>query len=124
MGNKPAPVIQKTPKELQREMNRSIDRMIRDFNRDKMRINMDVMKMKRELEKMIKNGEPKNSQKIIAQNLIKNENFMKKYDTLEAKMKGVKIQCDKKTGFCFDNRGYGEYYERHGSDYGKGNRGY
>ena len=84
-------------------MNRSIDRMIRDFNRDKMRINMDVMKMKRELEKMIKNGEPKNSQKIIAQNLIKNENFMKKYDTLEAKMKGVKIQWDKKIGFCFDD---------------------
>ena len=103
MGNTPPPVVQKTPKELQREMNRSIDRMIRDFNRDKMRVNMDVMKMKRDLEKMIKNGEPKNSQKIIAQNLIKNENFMKKYDALEAKMKGVKIQCDNKTRICFNN---------------------
>ena len=92
MGNTPPPKVIKTPKELQREMNRSIDRMLRDFNRDKMRINMDVMKMKRELEKMIKNGESKNSQKIIAQNLIKHEAMIQKYDGLEAQMKGVKIQ--------------------------------
>ena len=83
---------EKTPKEMQREMSRSIDRMIREFNRDKMRINMEVMRMKRELEKMIKNGDSKNSQKIIAQNLLKNEAFMQKYDNLEAKMKGVKVQ--------------------------------
>lgn len=92
MGNKPPPPIPKTPKELQREMNRSIDRMIRDFNRDKMRVNMEISKSKRDLERMVKNGEPRNSQKILAQNLIKNENFVKKYDTLEARMKGVKIQ--------------------------------
>lgn len=92
MGNKPPPPIPKTPKELQREMNRSIDRMLRDFNRDKSRLQLDVTKMKRELERMVKNGEPKSSQRIIAQNLIKNEAFMQKYDLLEAKMKGVKIQ--------------------------------
>jgi charged multivesicular body protein 2A len=92
MGNKPAPPVQKTPKELQREMNRSIDRILRDFNRDKSRIQLDVMKMKRELERMVKNGEPKASQRIIAQNLLKNEAYMNKYDLLEAKMKGVKIQ--------------------------------
>jgi charged multivesicular body protein 2A len=92
MGNKPAPPVQKTPKELQREMNRSIDRMLRDFNRDKSRIQLDVTKMKRELEKMVKNGEPKASQRIIATNLLKNEAYMQKYDLLEAKMKGVKIQ--------------------------------
>lgn len=107
MGNSAPPPVVKTPKELQREMNRSIDRMLRDFNKDKMRLNMDVNKMKRELEKMIKNGDPKNSQKIIAQNLIKNEKFMQKYDALEAKMKGVKIQLFNKTGWSGNYRGYG-----------------
>ena len=92
MGNTPPPPVQKTPKELQREMNRSIDRMIRDFNRDKMRINMEITRAKRDLEKMIKNGDSRTSQKILAQNIIKNEGFIHKYDTLEARMKGVKIQ--------------------------------
>ena len=51
MGNNTPPPVQKTPKEMQREMNRSIDRMLRDFNKDKMRLQMDGTKMKRELEK-------------------------------------------------------------------------
>ena len=119
MGNNTPPPVQKTPKEMQREMNRSIDRMLRDFNKDKMRLQMDGTKMKRELEKMIKNGDSKNSQRIMAQNLIKNENFMKKYDTLEAKMKGVKIQLINKTCNCFHDRGNGEHHERHGPDDGQ-----
>ena len=82
---------------------------------------MEIMKGKRDLEKMVKNGEPRNSQKILAQNLIKNENFIKKYDTLEARMKGVKLQFDKKTRKCFDHRGNGTNYERNGSNHGKGN---
>lgn len=61
MGNKPAPAVKKTPKEIQREANRSIDWMIREFIRDKNKINFDNTKMKRDLEKMILNNEPKNS---------------------------------------------------------------
>ena len=80
------------------------------------------VQMKRELEKMIKNGDSKNSQRIMAQNLIKNENFMKKYDTLEAKMKGVKNQFDYQTRNSVDNRSNGEHHERYGSDDGQSYR--
>ena len=92
MGNKPPAPKQKTSKELKREMTRSIDRMIREFNRDKFRLKSDMKRMERDLEKMIKNKESRSSQKIIAQNLIRNQAFLQKYDMLEAKMKGVKIQ--------------------------------
>lgn len=91
-SNKKPKTPPKTTKELQREMNRSIDRLIRDFNRDKFRLKTDITKIKRDLEKMIKNKEPKASQRIMAQNLLKNEAFLNKYDLLEARMKGVKVQ--------------------------------
>ena len=91
-SNKKPKTPPKTTKELQREMNRSIDRLLREFNRDKFRLKADITKIRRDLEKMIKNKEPKASQRIMAQNLIKNEAFLKKYDILEARMKGVKVQ--------------------------------
>ena len=47
-------------------MNRSINKMLREFNRDKFRLKTDINKMKRDLEKMVKNKEPKSSQKILA----------------------------------------------------------
>lgn len=122
MGNKPPPPVQKTPKELQRELNRSIDRMVRDFTRDKMRVNMEISKAKRDLERMVKNGEPRSSQKYLAQNIIKNENFMRKYDTLEARMKGVKIQWADQTGERVDHPGHGRDHEGHGTDHGQGHR--
>ena len=89
--SKPAPPP-KTAKELKKEMTRSINRMIREFARDKNKLKMECNRMQRELEKMVKNGEPKASQKIIAQNILKNRQFVSKYDMMEAKMKGVKIQ--------------------------------
>ena len=92
MGNKPPKAPPKTAKELKREMNRSINKMLREFNRDKFRLKTDINKMKRDLEKMVKNKEPKSSQRILAQNLIRNEAFITKYDILEAKIKGVKVQ--------------------------------
>ena len=95
MGNTPppkAPAPQPTAKELKRKMNRSIDRMIREFNRDKFKLKSESKKMQRELEKMVKKNEPKASQRIIASNMIRNNNFLTKYEMMEAKMKGVKIQ--------------------------------
>ena len=91
-SNKKPKTPPKTTKELQREMTRSIDRLLRDFNRDKFRLKNDINKIKKDLEKMVKNNEPKASQRIMAQNMIKNEAFLKKYDIMEAKMKGVKVQ--------------------------------
>ena len=81
-----------TAKELKRKMNRSIDRMIREFNRDKFKLKSESKKMQRELEKMVKKGEPKASQRIIASNMLRNNKFLTKYEMMEAKMKGVKIQ--------------------------------
>ena len=91
-SNKKPEAPPKTTKELQREMNRSIDRLIREFNRDKFRLKADINKIRKDIEKMIKNKESKASQRILAQNLIKNEAFLNKYDMLEARMKGVKVQ--------------------------------
>ena len=73
-------------------MNRSIDRMIREFNRDKFRMKMDLKRMEKDLEKMIKKKEPKSSQRLIAQNILRQQAFVQKYDMMEAKMKGVKVQ--------------------------------
>lgn len=47
-------------------MNRSIDRMIREFNRDKFRLTSDLKRMERELENMVKKKESKASQRMIA----------------------------------------------------------
>ena len=90
-NSKPAPPP-KTAKQLKKEMSRSINKMIREFSRDKNKLKMECTRMQRELEKMVKNGEPKASQKIIAQNILRNRQFVGKYDMMEAKMKGVKLQ--------------------------------
>ena len=73
-------------------MNRAVDRMLREFNRDKFKLKSDNKRAERELEKMVKNKESKQSQKILAQNILRNRQFITKYDTLEAKIKGVKVQ--------------------------------
>lgn len=41
---------------------------------------------------MVKNKEPRQSQRIMAQNYLKKQNMIKKYKGLEAKLEGVKIQ--------------------------------
>ena len=75
MGNTPPPPAPKTTKELTREMNRAIDRMIREFGRDKFRLQSDITKAKRDLETSIKKKESRASQRILAQNVIKNTNL-------------------------------------------------
>ena len=93
MGNSNEPKAPpKTPKQLRREMNRSIDRMIREFNRDKFRMKTDLKRLERDLEKAVKKKEPMSSKRMIAQNIIRQKAFMSKYDVMEAKMKGVKVQ--------------------------------
>ena len=92
MGNSPPKTPPKTTKELQREMNRAIDRMIREFGRDKFRLNADISKAERDLQTSIKKKEPRASQRILAQNIIKNRAFMQKFDLLEARMKAMKLQ--------------------------------
>ena len=45
--------------ELIKEFKRGIDRMVRDFKREIMRIESDAKKIKKDIEKMVKNKEPK-----------------------------------------------------------------
>ena len=42
-----------------RDMKRGMDRMIREFKREEMRINSESKKIKKDLERMVKKGEPK-----------------------------------------------------------------
>ena len=97
MGNTPPPSVKKSPKELSRDMNRAIDRNIREFARDRFRLQSDLNKSKRELENSIKKNEPKASQRILAQNIVKNQASLAKYDLLEAKMKAMKMQVTQVT---------------------------
>ena len=92
MGNKAPKEPEKPLSELVKEFKRGIDRMIRDFKREIMKIETECKKIKKDLEKMVKNKEPRSSQKIMAQNYLKKQNMIKKYKGLEAKMEGVKIQ--------------------------------
>lgn len=66
--------------------------MIRESNRDSRRIEMEAKRMKKQLEKMVKKGEPKSSQRIIASNYLKKQKMINKYKGMAAKMEGVKIQ--------------------------------
>merc|ERR1712097_28732 len=65
--------------------------MCREFRREIMKLDMDAKKIKKDLEKAVKKGEPKNTQKIYAQNYLKKQAMMNKYKGLEAKMEGVKV---------------------------------
>merc|ERR1712043_60525 len=51
----------------------------------------DGKKIKKGLERMVKKGEAKSSQRLLAQNYLKKQEMIKKYKGLEAKLEGVKI---------------------------------
>jgi hypothetical protein len=61
MGNKPPPPPQppKTIKELVKEFSRTINKLKREFNREIMKMEMTAKKIKADLEKSIKNKEPR-----------------------------------------------------------------
>jgi hypothetical protein len=53
------------PIEMTRDMKKGIDRMIREFKRDQMRISSEQKKIKKDLENMVKKNEPRVSIFII-----------------------------------------------------------
>lgn len=60
MGGKPAKQEPEKPlPELIKEFKRGIDRMVRDFKREIMKLEADSKKIKKDIEKMVKNKEPK-----------------------------------------------------------------
>ena len=87
----PPPEPVKTVQEMTKEAKKGLDGMLREFRREIFRIEMDAKKIKKDLERMVKKGESKSSQRLLAQNYLKKQEMMKKYKGLEAKLEGVKI---------------------------------
>merc|ERR1712170_187635 len=94
-GKKSKPEPPKEPEqtvaEMVKEAKKGLDNMIRGFKREIMKIEMDAKQIKKDLEKAVKKGEPRTTQKIYATNYLKKQNMINKYKVLEAKMEGVKI---------------------------------
>merc|ERR1711976_688300 len=82
---------EQTVAEMVKEAKKGLDNMIRGFKREIMKIEMDAKQIKKDLEKAVKKGEPKNTQKIYATNYLKKQAMITKYKGLEAKMEGVKV---------------------------------
>jgi len=82
---------EKTVKEMTKEAKKTLDGMIREFRRETFRLEMDAKKMKKDLEKQVKKGEPKSMQRMTAQNYLKKQQMIERYKGLEAKIEGVKI---------------------------------
>jgi hypothetical protein len=45
--------------------------------------------MKTDLERMVKKGEPVSSKRIIAQNILRNQRFCKRYQKLDVQLQDV-----------------------------------
>ena len=91
--DKPAPPPEppKTVQQMTKEAKKGLDTMMREFRRETFRLEMDGKKIKKDLERMVKKGEAKSSQRLLAQNYLKKQEMIKKYKGLEAKLEGVKI---------------------------------
>lgn len=96
---KPEPVPQKTMKELAKEFTRKIKRMEREFDREIFKFQQSNNKIRADIRKMLEKGESKvmvwfikNNIKLVAGNVRKNENFIKKYQRLNAQLNDVLYQ--------------------------------
>ena len=75
-----------TLKELMKKSTRSIKKMQRGFGRERRKLETANKKIERDIKKMLKKGEPRTNIRLVAQGLVKNRNFMKKYDRLDAQL--------------------------------------
>ena len=62
----PPPEPVKTVQEMTKEAKKGLDGMLREFRREIFRIEMDAKKIKIDLERMVKKGESKSSQRLLA----------------------------------------------------------
>merc|ERR1712170_106208 len=79
-GKKSKPEPPKEPEqtvaEMVKEAKKGLDNMIRGFKREIMKIEMDAKQIKKDLEKAVKKGEPRTTQKIYATNYLKKQNMI------------------------------------------------
>ena len=69
-----------------KEFTRQIGRLRRDFQREIYKLQSNERKMKAELEKMVKKNEPMSSKRILAQNLLRNQRYMQRYQKLDVQL--------------------------------------
>eukprot|EP01015_Nassula_variabilis_P017354 TRINITY_DN2722_c0_g1_i1.p1 TRINITY_DN2722_c0_g1~~TRINITY_DN2722_c0_g1_i1.p1 ORF type:complete len:231 (+),score=74.26 TRINITY_DN2722_c0_g1_i1:78-770(+) len=96
MGNKPAPPPQpqKTVKELVKESSRAINKMRREFQREMNKVEMNNNKIRFDIKKMVDRKEPRSSIRIVAQQILKNNQIVKKYQRLDAQLSNALYQLN------------------------------
>ena len=89
---KPEPVPQKSMKELSRDFTKKIKKMQREFDREIFKFEQSNTKIRNDVRKMLEKGESKNNIRLVAGNIRKNQNFIKKYQRLNAQLNDVLYQ--------------------------------
>lgn len=75
-----------------KDFDRQIGRLRREFQRELYKLQANERKIKADLEKMIKKNEPMSSKRIMAQNLLRNQRFMQKYQRLDVQLEDMLFQ--------------------------------
>ncbi|KRX04916.1 hypothetical protein PPERSA_06550 [Pseudocohnilembus persalinus] len=88
------PPPQKTVKEMVKESSRSINRMRNEFKREIMKQEQTLKKQRKDLEKMIKNKDPKSHQQMVAKQIVKCQGYITKYNRLDAQLNDVLFQLN------------------------------
>ena len=78
--SKPLPVApEKSLKEMTKEFSKQIRKLQREFGREMSKLQMNNKKIMADLEKMAKNKESKQTMKILAVNIPRNNNYITRY---------------------------------------------
>lgn len=75
-----------------KDFSRQIGRLRREFQREIYKLQSNERKMKAELERMIKKNEPISSKRIIAQNVLRNQRYMQRYQKLDVQLEDMLFQ--------------------------------
>ena len=81
----------KTPEEILRENKRSIDRAIRDLEREKDRMEQQEVKLKNEIRKNAKANQM-DSVKIMAKDLVRTKSQIKKFNLMKANLQAISLK--------------------------------
>ena len=75
-----------------KEFSRSINRLKRDFQREIYKLQATDRKLTLELERMVKKKEPASSKRIMAQNILRNQRYMRRYQKLDVQLEDMLFQ--------------------------------
>lgn len=81
----------KTPDEILRENKRSIDRAIRDIEKEKSRMEQQEVNLKNDIRKNAKNNQM-DSVKIMAKDLVRTKSQIKKFELMKANLQAISIK--------------------------------